>query len=64
MTSIISKVAVSSSDARQESNDNTIRNKANDWDYEPHNMFDEPIEDLLNSNVFTVQGYIMENYLM
>ena len=64
MTSLLPKVAVSSSDVSEYPNYNTIINKTNDWDDDPYDMFDEPFEDLLNSNVFTVQGYIMDKYLM
>ena len=64
MTSLLPKVYVSSSDVIYEPNENTIINKENYWDYEPYNMFDNQFEDLLNSNVFTVKGYIMDKYLM
>ena len=56
MTSILSKLSVFSSDVSDYPDDNTIINKANDWDDEPYDMFDDPFEYLLNSNVSTVQG--------
>ena len=64
MTSIFSKLVLSSSDVSYEPNDKTIINKANDWDDDPYDIFDEPFEDLLNSNVFTIQGYIIHKYVM
>ena len=64
MTSLLPKVAVSSSDVSEYPDDNTIINKTNDWDDDPYNMFDDPFEDLLNSNFSIVQGYIMDKYVM
>ena len=64
MTIILPKVSVSSSDISEYPDYNTIINKENDWDDDPYNMFDDTFEDLINSNAFTVQGYIMDKYLM
>ena len=64
MTSRLPKVAVSSSDVSEYPNYNTITNKTNDWYDDPYDIFDDPFEDLLNSNVFTVRGYIMDKYMM
>ena len=64
MTSILPKLSVSSSYVIYEPNDNTIINKANYWDDDPYNMFDDTFEDLINSNAFTVKGYIVDKYVM
>ena len=64
ITSLLPKVYVSSSNVIYDPNENTIINKENYWDDEPYNMFDNQFEDLLNSNYFTVKGYIMDKYLM
>ena len=56
MTSILSKLSVFSSDVSDYPDDNTIINKANDWNDDPYDMFDDPFEDLLNSNVLLYKG--------
>ena len=64
MTSILPKLSVSSSYVSYEPNENTIINKENYWDDDPYDMFDDTFEDLINSNAFTVKGYIVDKYVM
>ena len=64
MTSILPKVSVSSSDIIEYPDYNNIINKANDWDDDPYDMFDDTFEDLINSNAFTIKGYFMDKYVL
>ena len=64
MTSILPKVSVSSYDISEYPDYKNIINKANYWDDDPYDIFDDTFEDLINSNAFTIKGYIMDKYVM
>ena len=55
MTILLPKIALSISNVSEYPDDNTIINQKNYLDDDPYDMFDDPFEDLLHSNVLTVQ---------
>ena len=64
MTSPLSSGYETSSDVSKDTYENTIITKATDWQDDPCNIFDKTFEYCLKFNVFTVQEYNTDKYVM
>ena len=64
MPILLSGGAELTSGVSEDPDDNTIFTKATGWEDEPYDIFEDPFEVFLNSNVFTVEGCNMNKYVI